>query len=86
MQLFQNAQRGIPTFFHKKLLRQRLTQRLRKLRWKRIESDQEVCRVCVSDHRSDESGLADLRDKWSGSAKIDSTNFHVSHVNPTRSR
>ena len=31
MQLFQNAQRGIPTVFRKKLLCQRLTQRLRKL-------------------------------------------------------
>ena len=48
-------------------------------------NDKEVCRVCVSDHRGDDSGLAERREKWSRSAKIGSTNFLASHANPTRS-
>ena len=35
--------------------------------------------------KDDDSGLAELRERWSRSAKTDSINFLASHANPTRS-
>ena len=74
------AQHGMPTVFHKKLFRQRVTQRLRKLLRKRAELIQKSA-VFVFYHRVDDSKLAERREMWSRSAKIGSMDLRVA-ANP----
>ena len=83
MQMFQNAQSGMPTVSHEKLFRQRLRQGLWELA---MMIHWGVCRDCVSCRKFDDSVLVERREMWTKLAKIGSMDFFVSRAIPERNR
>ena len=75
----------MPTVFHEKQFRQRLTQGFWKLqRW--FTGEVKETAVFVSCRKFDDSALVERREMWSKLAKIGSTDILESRASPKRNR